>query len=353
MTAPVDPRPEESAEPAVATAARRRATIRDVARAAGVNPSTVSRVLNGQPAFQVSEDVRRRVVAASQSLGYEPSRFARALRTRRSYMLALGVPNVADPFFSRMFSGAADEAERDGYTLVLTDQGGLERAARRASDLDGLLIATARRYDPFLAALRADGAAFVLVNRRSEEGPYATVRSDDVAGSRLVVDHLVALGHRHIGHLGGNEAFSTAYDRRQGYLQAMAAHGLAVRPQWLAEAGFTPEEGARAADRLLALAPGERPTAIVAVNDLTAVGLLARARELGLRVPEELSIVGFDDVLLARYAQPPLTTVVVAAEEMGRLAVRQLLDGRPDGELVLPVHLEVRASTAPPTGPAP
>lgn len=330
-----------------------RATIRDVAARAGVNPSTVSRVLNEQPSFQVSEDVRRRILAASQSLGYEPSRFARALRTRRSYMLGLAVPNVSDPFFARMFMGASQEAEKDGYILVLTDEAGLERAARRASELDGLLIATARRADPFLAQMAAHGTPFVLVNRRSDEGPYATVRSDDVAGSRQAVDHLVALGHRRIGHLGGNDDFSTAYDRRQGYLDGMAAHGLTVEPGWVQVAGFTSEEGARAADSLFALGPGHRPTAVLAVNDLTAVGLLQRAHELGIATPNELSIVGFDDVLLARYCQPALTTVVVAAEAIGRVAVRRLLDRDLLGETVLPVSLQVRASTAPPGGPAP
>ncbi len=330
---------------------RVRATIRDVAARAGVNPSTVSRVLNEQPAFQVSEDVRRRILAASQSLGYEPSRFARALRTRRSYMLGLAVPNVSDPFFARMFRGAAQEAEREGYVLVLTDEGGLERWARHASEMDGLLIATARRADPFLGQVSAHGTPFVLVNRRSDEGPYATVRSDDVAGSRQAVDHLVALGHRRIAHLAGNADFSTAYDRHEGYLEGMAAHGLSVDTAWVQLGGFTSEEGARAADDLFALPPERRPTAVVAVNDLTAVGLLERAYELGVRAPEELSIVGFDDVLLARYCRPALTTVVVAAEEIGRRAVRRLLDRDLDGETVLPVSLEVRASTAPPAGP--
>lgn len=330
-----------------------RATIRDVAARAGVNPSTVSRVLNDQPTFQVSEDVRRRVLAAADSLGYAPSRFARALRTRRSYMLGLVVPNVSDPFFARMFMGAAQEAEREGYILVLTDESGLEQAARHASELDGLLIATARRDDPFLARVADHQTPFVLVNRRSDGRAYATVRSDDVAGARQAVDHLVALGHRRIGHLAGNEEFSTAFDRRQGYLDGMAANGLAVERGWIQAAGFTPEEGARAADSLFALPPAKRPTALVAVNDLTAVGLLQRALELGIRTPDDLSIVGFDDVLLARFCHPALTTVVVAAEEIGRRAVRRLLDGDLEGETVLPVALAVRASTAPPRGPAP
>jgi LacI family transcriptional regulator len=350
MNPPADP---TGVHPPGPGAARRRATIRDVARAAGVNPSTVSRVLNGRAAFQVSDDVRRRVLEASESLGYEPSRFARALRTRRSYMLALAVPNVADPFFSLMFQGAARAAEREGYTLVLTDQGGLERAARRTSDFDGLLIATARRRDPLLTRLRSQGVAFVLVNRRSEEGAHPTVRSDDRAGSGLAVDHLVALGHRRIAHLGGNEAYSTAYDRRQGYRAAMAWHGLEVDPRWLVEAGFTAEEGARAADALLALDPAVRPTAVVAVNDLAAVGLLTRARERGLELPRDLSVTGFDDVPMARYVHPALTTVAVAAEEIGRVAVESLLDGARGGEVVLPVRLIPRASTAPPPGPAP
>jgi len=343
-------------EPALALEPKRRATLRDVARMAGVNPSTVSRVLNDDTAFQVSELVRERILEAAQVLRYQPNRLARGLKSHKTFMLALAVPNMADPFFARMYAGAARAAEAAGYLMVLVDQSGLERLLPKVTaEVDGLLLATARLEDPILQELQDKGMPFVLVNRRSETAlGLATVRSDDRLGARLAVEHLLRLGHTRIAHLGGNAAYSTAYDRRAGYLEAMDRAGLPVRAEWLVEAGFTPEDGARGAEKLLELREAVRPTAIFAVNDLTAVGCLAVLGERGIAVPAEISVVGFDDVLVSRYCHPPLTTVMVEAETIGTVAVERLLSGEVSGESVLDVTLRVRGSSGPaPSRPPP
>src|SRR5256714_5254899 len=203
--------------------------------------------------------------------------------------------------------------------------------------------------DPTVRWLRHQGVPYVLVNRFSDESHDAFVGSDDLVGGRLATEHLVELGHRRIGHLAGKPTVSTGVMRRRGYLVALADRGIAADPRLIVESGYTEEGGARAAERLLALP--DRPTGIFAVTDMTAVGAFGAARRLGLRIPEEVAIVGYNDIPLANRMVPALTTVHVPIHDFGSVAARLLLEQIETGEpsqrrVIFRPELIVRGSTA-------
>lgn len=336
------------------TPARR--TIHDVARAAHVHPSTVSRALNGGPGVTLRPETRARVLAAASRLGYRPSGVARSLRLRRTLTLGMLVPDIANPFFPRVIKGAEEAARERGYSLVLCDTADLpEREAEylrvlREREVDGLLIASSRMADATIGALRAEGFPFVLVNRGARTSDDLAVLVDNEAGIAEAVAHLAALGHRRVAHLAGPQTTTTGVERADGFRAAVRAHGLDPDPALVVEvAAFDEGAGRRQARAVLAL--DRRPTAIVAANDLIAIGALRAAREAGLRVPRDLSLVGFNDIPDAELIEPPLTTVRVPQEEMGARAAALLVarlagDEIREPRIVLPARLVVRSSTA-------
>lgn len=336
-----------------------RNTIVDVARAAGVHPSTVSRVLNGRPDLSLRTETRDRVVAAAKRLGYRPSALARSLRLQRTLTLGMLVPDIANPFFPPIIKGAESAASERGYNVILCNtEDSSEREATylrvlRERQVDGLLIASSFMADSTIAQLRRDRFPFVLLNRVSHGGADLAVLVDNRAAAGRVIGHLADLGHRRIGLVAGPQTTTTGVERLSGARAALRRRGLDDDDLLtvVAEA-FSEEAGYRAARRLLVGAG--RPSAIFGANDLIAFGVLRAAREAGLAVPSDLSLAGFNDIAQAALIQPALTTIVVPQREMGERAARLLVAALENeeiaqGKIVLDAELVVRASTAAPS----
>jgi LacI family transcriptional regulator len=336
-------------------------TIRDVARAAKVHPGTVSRALNSDTRALVNPETAERVIEAAERLGYRPNRIARGLKTSRSHTIGVLIPDITNPLFPPILRGIEDRLEDAGYTplIVNTDNDPeRERSVLEAMDarqVDGFISATARLDRELLAELAARGTPLVLVNRSFEDGRVPAVAVDDRRGIRLAVGHVTELGHTRIGHIAGPQNLSTGHRRYLGFLEAMRAGGLEVPDEHVQfAAAFTEEEGAAACTELLDVAP--ELTAIVAANDLLAIGCYDALEARGGRCPDDVSIVGFNDMPFLDRLRPPLTSVRVPQREIGKVAADLLLerlsgDSQTVREILLEPTLVVRGSTAPPRRP--
>ena len=331
-------------------------TIRDVAQAAGVHVSTVSRALNPAKRALISEEVLQVVEAAAQRLGYRPNRAASALRTGRTHTIGVLVPDITNPVFPPILQGIEASAAARGYFVFVANVADPALAPpivgrMLAQQVDGLVNAIARRDDPLLAYLARVGMHAVLVNRADESGQLPAVVSDDRLAMKLAVEHLLSLGHRRIAHLAGPQGVPTGVGRRQGFEQALRDHGLA--PAAVVECEGYSREAGRAAMRKLLAAPGKRPQALVCCNDLVALGAYDELRSQGLRVPEDMSVTGHNDMPLVDMVEPPLTTIRLPHRELGWRAAEMLFDeieGRSlsASTVVLRPELVVRASTRAP-----
>ncbi|MGW4362847.1 LacI family DNA-binding transcriptional regulator [Streptomyces californicus] len=333
-----------------------RPTSRDVARAAGVSQATVSLVLGGKWPGRVSEATAGRVRDAASDLGYRPNLAARSLRLGRTRTALLVVPALTNEFFARVYAGAAALAAEHDFGVVLypsPDGAGPARdpfASARAA-LDGV-IASSMAAGALEALHGADLPLVMLDSDPSDTGPAARVNLDIADGMRQVTEHLLGLGHSRFLHLASavdTWTFAVRADALHGALDAV--EGATVRT---VRAALDVRAGREAVERALAVA-GERPTAIVCDDDILAAGACKAARRLGLRVPDELSVTGFDDLALATALEPELTTVRLPAERVGERGMEALLavlDGRPAEPGRLPVRLVVRGSTAPPAAGA-
>jgi LacI family transcriptional regulator, galactose operon repressor len=337
----------------------RRATIRDVASLAAVSHQTVSRVINDQAS--VSAPTRRRVMAAIEQLGYVPSPMARGLLSNRTHSLGMVTADVSDGFFARAVAGAEAEARRRDYYLIV---GSVEESPDDAEERGYLRLMLERRVEGLILArpavpLSAEGltgtgrAGIPLVSIGSADVPgFTVVDVDNRRGGFDATEHLLALGHRAIATITGPVEWPSAVARLEGYTDALAARGGAVDDRLVENAhDWGLESGDRATAALLDR--GVPFTALFAHSDLIAVGAIRRLRQAGRRIPEDVSVVGFDDLPIAGYVDPPLTTVHQPMREVGALAASTLLDRIAGGEAVagpqlLPAELIVRSSTAPP-----
>jgi len=327
-------------------------TIRDVAQAAGVHVSTVSRALNPDKRALISEEVLRVVEEAAQRLGYRPNRAASALRTGRTHTIGVLVPDITNPVFPPILQGIEASAAARGYFVFVTNV--MDHALARpvvermlAQQVDGLVMAIATRDDPLVDYLKKVGMRTVLVNRADESGRLPAVVSDDRLAMKLAVGHLVSFGHRRIAHLAGPQNVPTGLARRQGVEQALRDHGLELA--CAAECESYSREAGRKAMRQL-LAQNDRPEAVVCCNDLVALGAYDLLREQGIRVPQDISITGHNDMPLVDMVDPPLTTIRLPHRELGWRAAEMLFDeieGRAlsASTVVLRPELVVRAST--------
>jgi LacI family transcriptional regulator, galactose operon repressor len=330
-----------------------RVTMADVAREVGVSMMTVSRVVNHKG--DVSETTRRRVLEAIERLGYRPSGIARGLATRRTGTLGLVVPDVANPFFAEVARGVEHVAYAEGYNVFLcnTDEDPEREVAVLNSleekRVDGIVLCSSRLENEDLRLVVDSHPAVVLVNRRLS-GAGEQVRAvlvDDVLGGRLAAGHLVSRGHRAIGLLAGPEGSRSGRCRLQGYQAILEAAGVQLDADWVMGCAPVAEAGRKAAHVLLRTRP--ELTALLCYNDLVAVGVLRAATELGRSVPDDLAMVGFDDIPLAALVTPPLTTCRIPRYELGVRAVKLLLaqireDSTGPEEIILQPELVVRES---------
>ena len=338
---------------------RTRATLRDVARLAGVHPATASRALNEATRSLVTATTVQRVVAAAAELAYRPNPIARGLRTSRSFTIGVVIPDLTNPLFPPIVRGIEDTLNRSGYgTLAMnTDNDpARERTAietLRAREVDGFIAATARRDDTALEELIESGIPVALVNRRMPDRRLPVAAVDDRDGVRQAVTHLAELGHERIAHIGVSRALSTGHERYEGFIEAMRAMGLEPDPDLIVLAdAFTEPEGARICGALLDA--GRDMTAIVAANDLIALGCYDAMDDRGVACPAELSVVGFNDMPFVARFRPPMTTIRIPHYQMGVAAAELLLEridspDAPPREVLLEPALVVRGSTAAPS----
>jgi LacI family transcriptional regulator len=331
-------------------------TLRDVATRAGVHPATASRALNPETRILVSEDTAQRVLEAAEALGYSPNPVARSLRTRRSHTVGVLIPDLNNPLFPPIVRGLEDRLAANGYVALIGNTDSDDQRERmvfdqmRARHVDGLVLATARLRHPLLAeASRAD-LPVVLINRLAQDYSFPSVSVDNERGVRMAVGHLAALGHRRIAHIAGPQETSTGLSRYRGFVTAMESGGLPVDGDLVVFAkSFTVEEGERCS-RLL-LDRGAGCTAIAAGNDMLAVGCYAALDETGLSCPEDISVVGFNDMPFIDRLRPPLTTIRFPHYQVGTEAAQLLLEriaehSGPVKILYLAPELVIRGSTA-------
>jgi DNA-binding LacI/PurR family transcriptional regulator len=335
-----------------------RVSIKDIAKAAGVSHSTVSRALSDSPL--VSDETKARIQRLAQEMGYSPNTLARSLVTRQTYTIGVVVTTIADPFVAEVVQGIEATAHDYNYTVILCSSGAQperEIAAvemLRSKRVDGVIVTSSRIGALYLEHLERIGAPIVLINNHNESsGRYTfTVTVDNRHGGYLATEHLVQLGHRRIAYVTAPADHSSDLDRMAGYRQALIAAGIEPDPALIVTGNGRADGGERALQALIEL--GEPPSAVFCYNDMTAIGLMSAARQVGLSVPRDMAVVGFDDIPFASYFYPPLTTIAQPKVEMGRLAMKMALSLMAIGEenheeeisnIVVRGTLVVRAST--------
>lgn len=307
---------------------RQAPTIGDVARRAGVSRATVSRVLNEYP--HVRPQVRTDVQRAIRALRYRPDQVARSLARRETKTLGLVVADITNPFYAETARAIVETARGHGYHVILCNTDNLHRLQEeyvevlRQRRVDGIIFGSVFLDDPVVEALVEAGYPCVMYNRRLRSGRGNYIVLDNASASHDLTRHLLDLGHRHIGFITGLRDLSTASERLRGYRAALRAAGLPADSRLMRPGAFKAEMAQRAAQELLKLP--RRPTAIMAGNDLMALGVMQAAGDLGLRVPEDLAVVGFDDIEIAAHRQIQLTTMAQQKAEMGRMAVVWMLE---------------------------
>lgn len=329
-------------------------SIKDIARAAGVSHSTVSRALRGHPA--ISEATRTRVSQLAAEMGYSPSAVARGLRTSHTRVIGLVVTHLTDPFLTEVVQGIEALALEAGYSLFLAtsnvdpDREVAVVKAFREQRVDGILVSSSRVGERYLPLLAESQVPIVLINNQHDGAFAFSVSNDDRYGAEVVTRHLIELGHERIAYLGNQRGGQTDVDRLAGYRTALRAAGLKPDPTLVVHGPHgRPPGGEVGVEPLLTCK--RPPTALVCYNDMMALGALHRLKQVGWRIPEDLSVAGYDGISLVAYTDPPLTTFAQPTYELGRRAMQMLLAlmAGHDGEhILLRGELVVRQSTARP-----
>ena len=333
-------------------------TLSDVAARAGVSISAVSRVLSEAPSARVSAQTRQRIHDAARELDYRPNFAARALKFSRTNVIALVVPDLTNALFTELMRGVEDEGQRRGYMVLLARAEGMPEGQESIPRLigegrvDGALVQVGANMRPEDLRSLVEGRLPVVFINSIHPDHVGSVSLEDARGMRLATEHLIELGHRRIGFINGTPGTDTAVRRAQGFHEAMSAAGLDVPGGRVTQLGYEPRQGREALRAIMSLP--DTPTAIVVANVNAALGALLEARILGLRVPEELSIVAMHDAWTAENTWPPLTTVRMPLYELGRHAVAAIFERIASGTVAdevvtdaAPV-LVLRESTAPP-----
>ena len=337
---------------------RKNITLAEVAQAARVSPMTASRAINNRSG--VSGETRQHVLQVAADLGYVVNRAAQKLSGGRSHIIGVIATDLENQFTSALIAGTSDAAWEAGYeTLIYAHvdrekrpSGSVMQLLRQISD--GVIAVLPLQFD-YLDELASIHIPVITVDHRGEHAEFPSIATDCHGGARLAIKHLIDLGHRRIAYIAGDERLASARDRHHAYCETLAQYGLPLDPALIVPGDFTQGRGFAATRELLAL--GEPPSAIFAANDLMAFGAIAAIREAGLRVPDDISVIGFDDIPTAAQFYPPLTTVRQPLHQIGRSAVSTLLAliagiDPASPQVTLPTDLVVRASTAPARDPA-
>lgn len=334
-------------------------TIRDVAREAGVSTATVSYVLNDSR--RVAEETRQRVLQAAQRLGYRANIIARNLQASETRLLGYTwrptPPHQFNPILDQFLNAIAQAAARHQYhiltfpTTSIEEEIAIYRDMVLTGQVDGFVLSNTNLDDPRVRALLEIGFPFVAFGRSNPEWDFPWVDVDGVHGVVLATQHLIERGHRRIGCLAWPEASLTGQYRLEGYLQTIAEAGLAVEPAWILRTENTYEDAYSTARTMLSLPRSQRPSAVIALSDLMAIGAMNAAADLGIEVGRELAVVGFDDAPVARFLRPPLSSLAQPISEVGERLATMLIDlvnGRQPAEphVLLKPSLVVRASSA-------
>ncbi len=303
-------------------------SIKDIAKIAGVSHTTVSRALRGSAL--ISDETARRIQETALALGYFPNAAAQSLKTNRSQALGVIVSSIDDPYFSEILQGIEEIAQSNHYSLfIAASQRDAERErtivrAMRQHRVDGVIICSTSFHDEGSQQFSKYGIPIVMINNQAAEDYRYSIYHDDVDGSRQVTRHLIDLGHRRIAYLGNSTSGRTTQDRLAGFRYEVQSAGLALPDEYTYEMpGSEPEKGRLAAEHFLNLP--DRPTAIVCFNDMLAIGLLKALQEFGVRVPEDMSITGFDNIVFSNYTHPPLTTFDQPKRFIGQKAAELIL----------------------------
>lgn len=326
--------------------------IREVADYAGVSPATVSRVLNNYP--YIRDEVRSSVLDAIKQLGYEPNRVAQRLRATNSLLIGIVVTDITNPFFNTILASVEDVFFKKGFSVLMSNTMGDPQkelaylSILENEDVGGLIIAPTSENVGEVAQLADAGLPIVVIDRRVTSGNVDMVLSDNVAGARSAIEHLIDLGHQRIGHIGGPLHLTSGRERYQGYREAMQDAGLVVDLEWVRFGDHKHESGYKYALELLAVDPPL--TALFIENNMMTLGALNAIHERHRRIPEDIAVVGFDDVPWSKSLNPPLTVVAQPMLEIGYRAASLLLErieapDLPSRVEVLPTNLIVRASS--------
>lgn len=326
-------------------------SIKDIAQIAKVSHSTVSRALANSPL--IPQATRQRIQRIAQRKGYAPNAMARGLVTRRSHAIGVVVTTIEDPFVAQVVRGIESVAADHGYRVLLaTSHNDPARevnvvTALREWRVDGMIVAASRVGSLYVPLLQKIGVPIVLINNQHPGTFIHAIGVDDAQGAKLATSHLIALGHRVIGHLRGPAGHRASQNRLTGYRSALKHAGIAFDPS-LVRIGDGRAAGGEQILSLVSQSP--RPTAVFCYNDMTAIGALAALKRIGMRVPQDMSLVGFDDIPFAQYVDPPLTTIRQPMEDMGQRAMHMALTLMNENKsqvqnLVIAGELVVRAST--------
>jgi len=335
-------------------------TIKDIARHAGVSHTTVSRALNHSPL--ISARTTERIQEIASKLSYHPSVAARSLKTNRSQALGVIVSHIADPYFSEILQGIDDVAQENGYSLFIAsaqhDQVRENSIVQtmREHRVDGVILCSPHFTAEQSNQLNSYNIPIVALNNQASESYRFAIYHDDVDGSRQACQHLIGLGHNKIAYLGNATSGRTTQERLEGFIQAMKEAGLPVLPEYIHQvSGNNPEQGLEGVEYFLGLP--ERPTALICYNDLMAIGVLKGLHKAGVRVPEDISVTGFDNIMYSNYIQPPLTTIDQPKRFLGAEAAKLMFAQlstdtnsllKETTEKRLTGMLIIRQSTAPP-----
>lgn len=335
-------------------------TIKDVAKRAGVSPSTVSRVISGST--RISPATTAKIKEIMEELGYHPNIMAKSLVCKTTNTLGIILPRPAEElflnlFFSEFIRGIVSHASRAGYDLMMTS-GASEREEVEAITrlvkgrrVDGILLLSSRKNDPVISFLVKDEFPFVLIGRSPEHPGITSVDNNNIQAAYDATKHLISLGHKRIGFVSGPPHLVISQDRMEGYQKALKEYGLPMKQQWIVEGEFLQESGYRAMSLIMSLP--ERPTALVIIDDVVAIGVLRGLTEIGYSVPDDISIVSFNNIAMAQLTHPPISSIDIGIYQLGYTASQTLIanisgDNNHQNRILIPHRLIVRESSSVP-----